>query len=283
MAHDANLAAQGIVHAEVYISVGVIYMWRNFDPRCFEPIFASLERARERARPRTRPLALLDLRRRPPFHRRRSRPRLPQSRRNARSLPLHRRHRPRRRRAPNRLRAFPPPLRPRPIRRPAPNQPRRRNHRPRSHLGSTRHRLRANRPRPICHPGRESPPRAKSAERRRSSSTPLPTSAPASAPPLPPIPCASISIAAFSSRSTPTIPPSSAPISSTSSSSPIPSRDLPATSSASWPPTPSSPAFFPNQKKPLGWPKLTLSHDYLRVFRASLLRTHHPTCAIMGA
>ena len=44
-----QLAKQGIVHAEVYISVGVIYMWRNFDPRCFEPIFESLERARQRA------------------------------------------------------------------------------------------------------------------------------------------------------------------------------------------------------------------------------------------
>ncbi len=44
-----HLHAQGVVHAEVYISVGVIYMWRNFDPRCFEPIFAALERARERA------------------------------------------------------------------------------------------------------------------------------------------------------------------------------------------------------------------------------------------
>ncbi len=44
-----QLAAQGIVHAEVYISVGVIYMWRNFDPHCFEPIFFALERARERA------------------------------------------------------------------------------------------------------------------------------------------------------------------------------------------------------------------------------------------
>lgn len=44
-----QLAAQGVVHAEVYISVGVIYMWRNFDPHCFEPIFAGLERARERA------------------------------------------------------------------------------------------------------------------------------------------------------------------------------------------------------------------------------------------
>jgi aminodeoxyfutalosine deaminase len=44
-----HLAAQGVVHAEVFISVGVIYMWRNFDPHCFDPIFAALERARERA------------------------------------------------------------------------------------------------------------------------------------------------------------------------------------------------------------------------------------------
>jgi adenosine deaminase/aminodeoxyfutalosine deaminase len=44
-----QLAAQGVMHAEVYISVGVIYMWRNHDPACFEPIFAGLERARERA------------------------------------------------------------------------------------------------------------------------------------------------------------------------------------------------------------------------------------------
>jgi len=44
-----QLAAQGVVHAEVFISVGVIYMWRNHDPDCFEPIFAGLERARERA------------------------------------------------------------------------------------------------------------------------------------------------------------------------------------------------------------------------------------------
>ena len=44
-----QLSAQGIVHAEVYISVGVIYLWRNFDPSCFEPIFESLERARRRA------------------------------------------------------------------------------------------------------------------------------------------------------------------------------------------------------------------------------------------
>jgi adenosine deaminase/aminodeoxyfutalosine deaminase len=44
-----HLAEQGVVHAEVFISVGVIYMWRNFDPRALEPIFDSLERARERA------------------------------------------------------------------------------------------------------------------------------------------------------------------------------------------------------------------------------------------
>jgi adenosine deaminase/aminodeoxyfutalosine deaminase len=43
-----HLAAQGVVHAEVFISVGVIYMWRNHAPAAFEPIFAGLERARER-------------------------------------------------------------------------------------------------------------------------------------------------------------------------------------------------------------------------------------------
>ena len=43
------LAAQGVVHAEVYISVGVIYLWRNHDAACFEPIFAGLDRARARA------------------------------------------------------------------------------------------------------------------------------------------------------------------------------------------------------------------------------------------
>jgi adenosine deaminase/aminodeoxyfutalosine deaminase len=44
-----HLAEQGVVHAEVFISVGVIYMWRDHDPECFEPIFAGLERARARA------------------------------------------------------------------------------------------------------------------------------------------------------------------------------------------------------------------------------------------
>ena len=43
-----QLQAQGVVHAEVYISVGVIYMYRNHDPAAFEPIFEGLERARER-------------------------------------------------------------------------------------------------------------------------------------------------------------------------------------------------------------------------------------------
>src|SRR5271157_2141547 len=44
-----HLAAQGVVHAEVYIAVGVIYHWRDHDPAVFELIFAGLERARERA------------------------------------------------------------------------------------------------------------------------------------------------------------------------------------------------------------------------------------------
>ncbi|MGA2350511.1 MAG: adenosine deaminase [Terracidiphilus sp.] len=43
-----HLAEQGVVHAEVFIAVGVIYMARNHDLAAFEPIFAGLERARER-------------------------------------------------------------------------------------------------------------------------------------------------------------------------------------------------------------------------------------------
>ena len=43
-----HLAEQGVVHAEVFISVGVIYLWRNHEATCFEPIFAALERARGR-------------------------------------------------------------------------------------------------------------------------------------------------------------------------------------------------------------------------------------------
>ncbi len=46
------LAAQGVIHAEVYISVGVVYYWRKeedaADPELFQKIFAGLERARER-------------------------------------------------------------------------------------------------------------------------------------------------------------------------------------------------------------------------------------------
>jgi aminodeoxyfutalosine deaminase len=40
------LAAQGVVHAEVYVSVGVVYYWRRVE---FEPLFAGMERARLRA------------------------------------------------------------------------------------------------------------------------------------------------------------------------------------------------------------------------------------------
>jgi len=43
-----HLAEQGVVHAEVYVSVGVIYHWGS-ETVAFEPIFAGLERARERA------------------------------------------------------------------------------------------------------------------------------------------------------------------------------------------------------------------------------------------
>jgi len=45
-----QLAEQGIVHAEVYISVGVIYKWRNHAPGVVEPIIAALENARLRAK-----------------------------------------------------------------------------------------------------------------------------------------------------------------------------------------------------------------------------------------
>jgi aminodeoxyfutalosine deaminase len=41
-----NLARQGVVHAEVYVSVGVVYYWRRCE---FEPLFAGMERARIRA------------------------------------------------------------------------------------------------------------------------------------------------------------------------------------------------------------------------------------------
>jgi aminodeoxyfutalosine deaminase len=45
-----HLARQGVVHAEVFVAVGVIYMWRNHEAGAFEPVFLALERARERAR-----------------------------------------------------------------------------------------------------------------------------------------------------------------------------------------------------------------------------------------
>ena len=41
-----RLARQGVVHAEVYVSVGVVYYWRRCE---FEPLFVGMERARVRA------------------------------------------------------------------------------------------------------------------------------------------------------------------------------------------------------------------------------------------
>ena len=41
-----RLAAQGIVHAEVYVAVGVVYYWGRTE---FEPLFEGMERARKRA------------------------------------------------------------------------------------------------------------------------------------------------------------------------------------------------------------------------------------------
>src|SRR5579884_2380912 len=41
-----RLAGQGVVHAEVYVSVGVVYYWRHCE---FEPLFLGMERARVRA------------------------------------------------------------------------------------------------------------------------------------------------------------------------------------------------------------------------------------------
>lgn len=41
-----RLAAQGVVHAEVYVAVGVVYYWSRTE---FEPLFAGMERARKRA------------------------------------------------------------------------------------------------------------------------------------------------------------------------------------------------------------------------------------------
>jgi aminodeoxyfutalosine deaminase len=41
-----QLAAQGVVHAEAYIAVGLVYYWGRGE---FEPIFSAVERAREKA------------------------------------------------------------------------------------------------------------------------------------------------------------------------------------------------------------------------------------------
>jgi aminodeoxyfutalosine deaminase len=41
-----KLAAQGVVHAEVYVSVGVVYYWQRIE---FEPLLAGMERGRLRA------------------------------------------------------------------------------------------------------------------------------------------------------------------------------------------------------------------------------------------
>ncbi len=40
------LAAQGVVHAEVYVSVGIVYFWQRSE---FDPLFVAMERAREQA------------------------------------------------------------------------------------------------------------------------------------------------------------------------------------------------------------------------------------------
>ncbi|HEV2276227.1 MAG TPA: adenosine deaminase [Acidobacteriaceae bacterium] len=41
-----RLAAQGVVHAEVYVAVGVVHYWKRVD---FEPLFLGMEAARKRA------------------------------------------------------------------------------------------------------------------------------------------------------------------------------------------------------------------------------------------
>ena len=41
-----DLAAQGVVHAEVYVSVGVVYYWKRI---AFEPLFQGMEQARRYA------------------------------------------------------------------------------------------------------------------------------------------------------------------------------------------------------------------------------------------
>ena len=72
-----RLAAQGVVHAEVYVSVGVVYYWRRIE---FEPLFQGMEAARVRAERQFGITSLLDLRRCPPFRTPGGRPGVPQGR-----------------------------------------------------------------------------------------------------------------------------------------------------------------------------------------------------------
>lgn len=41
-----RLSQQGVIHAEVYVSVGVVYYWKKMD---FDPLFVGMERGRRRA------------------------------------------------------------------------------------------------------------------------------------------------------------------------------------------------------------------------------------------
>ncbi len=41
-----RLSRQGVIHAEVYVSVGVVYFWKKMD---FDPLFVGMERGRQRA------------------------------------------------------------------------------------------------------------------------------------------------------------------------------------------------------------------------------------------
>jgi adenosine deaminase/aminodeoxyfutalosine deaminase len=41
-----RLSRQGVIHAEVYVSVGVVYYWKKMD---FDPLFVGMERGRKRA------------------------------------------------------------------------------------------------------------------------------------------------------------------------------------------------------------------------------------------
>jgi len=65
LAHDAAPREQGVVHAEVFISVGVIYHWAT-SRNCSNPFLPAWNAPRA-GRARTRSLALLDLRCRAPF------------------------------------------------------------------------------------------------------------------------------------------------------------------------------------------------------------------------